>query len=500
MTTLLVLLLIPVAGGLLSWAAGPARPALARWVALLATAAGLVVSVLVWIGAAHAHQVGANLWMAEVNWAWIPRLGIRFHLGMDGLSLLMIVLTYFLGVAGVLASWTGITERVAFFHFNLLWVLAGVIGVFLALDLFLFYFFWELMLVPMYFLIGIWGHENRNYAAVKFFIFTQSGGLLMLLSILGLAFAHRTATGTLTFDYMELIGTPLGPLGGMLLMLGFFIAFAIKLPAFPLHTWLPDAHTEAPTAGSLILAGLLLKTGAYGMLRFVVPLFPDAAARFAPVAMSIGAAGILYGAVLAFAQTDLKRLVAYTSVSHLGFVLLGVFAWNPIALEGVVMQMIAHGLSTGGLFVLVGFLYERLHTRDMGRMGDLWSVVPRMGGFAMFLAMASLGLPGIANFVAEFLILLGAYRANATITIIATVGLVLATIYSLWLMQKVFQGRPAETWKVPDLHLREAAVLLAMVVVLVWLGVFPQPVLNTARPALDGLHQLASVVTLTGGR
>ena len=500
MTTLLVLLLIPFAGGLLAWAAGRARPDLARWTALAATAAGLVFSVIVWIQSAHVHQLGADLWMAQVNWAWIPQLGIRFHLAMDGLSLLMIVLTYFLGVAGVLASWTGITERVPFFHFNLLWVLAGVVGVFLALDLFLFYFFWELMLVPMYFLIGIWGHENRTYAAIKFFIFTQAGGLLMLLSILGLAFAHRAATGTLTFDYMELVGTPLGPVSGMLLMLGFFIAFAIKLPAFPLHTWLPDAHTEAPTAGSLILAGLLLKTGAYGMLRFAVPLFPDAAARFAPVAMAIGAAGILYGAVLAFAQTDLKRMVAYTSVSHLGFVLLGVFAWNPIALEGVVMQMIAHGLSTGGLFVLVGFLYERLHTRDMSRMGDLWSVVPRMGGFAMFLAMASLGLPGLANFVAEFLVLLGSYRANAAITIVATVGLVLATIYSLWLMQKVFHGRPAETWKVPDLRLREAAVLLALVVVLVWLGFFPRPVLDTARPALDGLHQLASVVTLTGGR
>jgi NADH-quinone oxidoreductase subunit M len=286
---------------------------------------------------------------------------------------------------------------VGLFHLNLMLVLAGVTGVFLALDLFLFYFFWELMLVPMYFLIDLWGHENRHYAAIKFFLFTQLSGLLMLLAILGLHFLHKEATGEATFDYTKLLHTPMGSTAQMLLMLGFFGAFAVKLPAVPFHTWLPDAHTEAPTAGSVILAGLLLKTGAYGMIRFVVPLFPEAAAVFAPIAMTVGVIGIVYGAILAFAQTDLKRLVAYTSVSHLGFVLLGIFVWNKLALQGAVMQMICHGLSTGALFIIVGELQDRIHTRDMRRMGGLWTVAPRMGAVAMFFAMASLGLPGLGT-------------------------------------------------------------------------------------------------------
>jgi NADH-quinone oxidoreductase subunit M len=288
---------------------------------------------------------------------------------MDGLSLLLVLLTVLLGLMAVVASWSEIRERVGFFHFNLLWVLAGIVGVFLALDLFLFYVFWEMMLVPMYFLIGIWGHESRIYAAIKFFIFTQASSLLMLLAIVTLFFLHHQQFGVYTFDYIALLGTPLGPGMAMWLMLGFFVAFAVKLPVVPFHTWLPDAHTEAPTAGSVILAGLLLKTGAYGLLRFVVPLFPEAARAFAPAAMVLGVIGILYGAVLAFAQTDLKRLVAYTSISHLGFVVLGIFAWNEWALQGAVMQMICHGLSTGALFILVGALQERLQTRDMGRMG-----------------------------------------------------------------------------------------------------------------------------------
>ena len=272
------------------------------------------------------------------NWTGTGSLtfGIHFHLALDGLSLLLLMLTFLLGIMSVLASWTEIQEAVGFFHLNLLWVLAGIAGVFLAMDLFLFYFAWELMLVPMYFLIAIWGHERRVYAAAKFFLFTQLSGLLMLIAILALYFAHHTATGIFTFEYADLLGTPLSSHAALWIMLGFFVAFAVKLPMFPLHTWLPDAHTEAPTAGSVVLAGLLLKTGAYGMLRFVMPLFPAAAHAFAPVAMVLAVIGILYGAILAFAQTDLKRLVAYTSVSHLGFVLLGIFAWNKLALQGAV--------------------------------------------------------------------------------------------------------------------------------------------------------------------
>jgi NADH-quinone oxidoreductase subunit M len=373
-----------------------------------------------------------------------------------------------------------------------MWILAGIVGVFLALDLFLFYFFWELMLVPMYFLISIWGHENRICASYKFFIFTQASGLLMFIAILGLYFIHGRATGVYTFDYAQLLGTPMPASTAMWLMLGFFVAFAVKLPAVPVHTWLPDAHTEAPTAGSVILAGLLLKTGAYGLLRFVLPLFPNAAHTFAPVAMTLGVIGILYGAVLAFAQTDLKRLVAYTSVSHLGFVLLGVFAWNELALQGAVMQMLCHGISTGALFIIAGALQERIHTRDMDRMGGLWAAAPRMGGAALFFALASLGLPGLGNFVGEFLVLIGTYRVSAVLTAIAAFGLIVATIYSLWIIQRVFHGEKKVKVVIADLSAREMIVMLAMIVSLVWLGLYPQTVLTTAKQSLDALQKSAS--------
>jgi NADH-quinone oxidoreductase subunit M len=281
----------------------------------------------------------------------------------------------------------------------------------------------------------------------------------------------------------------------MWLMLGFFIAFAVKLPVVPVHTWLPDAHTEAPTAGSVILAGLLLKTGAYGLLRFVLPLFPDAARAFAPVAMTLGVIGILYGAVLAFAQTDLKRLVAYTSISHLGFVLLGVFALNELALQGAVMQMLCHGISTGALFILAGALQERIHTRDMDNMGGLWAAAPRTGGAALFFALASLGLPGLGNFVGEFLVLIGTYRVSIVLTAIAALGLIVATIYSLWIIQRVFYGEKKANIVFADLSAREMIVMLAMVVSLVWLGLYPQTVLTTARYSLNRLQRNAAAQT-----
>jgi NADH-quinone oxidoreductase subunit M len=344
----------------------------------------------------------------------------------------------------------------------------------------------------MYFLIAVWGHERRVYAAIKFFIFTQLSGLLMLIAILALYFAHHSATGVYTFQYDQLLGTALSPLAALWIMLGFFIAFAVKLPMFPLHPWLPDAHTEAPTAGSVILAGLLLKTGAYGMLRFVVPLFPDAAREFAPVAMALGVAGILYGAILAFGQTDLKRLVAYTSVSHLGFVLLGIFSWNSLALQGAVVTMICHGISTGALFVLVGALQERIHTRDMDRMGGLWTVVPRMSGAGLYFALASLGLPGLGDFVGEFLVLLGAWRAHPVLTILAAIGVLAATFYALRLVQRAFQGPNVNEWKPRDLVPREGFTIAVMAIALLWLGLYPRPVLSTFAPAMERLSTLAA--------
>jgi len=377
---------------------------------------------------------------------------------------------------------------------NLSLLLSGVVGVFLAMDLFLFYFFWELMLVPMYFLIVIWGDEDRRYAGTKFFLFTQLSGLLMLVAILALFFIHGRNTGEYTFDYAKLLNTSLAPTTALWLLLGFVAAFLVKLPAVPLHSWLPDAYTSSPTAGSVLLAGLLSKTGAYGLLRFVVPLFPQAASQFAHSAMVLGVIGILYGALLAFAQTDLKRLVAYSSISHMGFVLLGIFAWNQLTLQGVVLEMLCHGLSIAGLFLLAGTLEDRLHTRDLRRMGGLWAVVPRMGAVMMIFALASIGLPGLGNFVGEFLILLGSFQANVAITAAATAGLVGAVIYALWMIQFIFHGPTDRAVSLPDLKLRELGVMALLVLALLWMGLYPRPVLSTAGTALDGLQRAAQPV------
>src|ERR1700736_1777161 len=486
---LLSLILILLVGGISSWTVARRHVTAARWIAVASVGADLLVTVGVWIANTGRSQPGTRRWLEECNFNWISQFGIRFHLALDGLSLALLLLTYFLGIVAILSSWTEIRQRVGFFHFNLLWVLAGITGVFLALDLFVFYLFWELMLVPMYFLIGIWGHERRIYAATKFFLFTQLSGLLMLVAIISLAVLHQHATGVFTFDYEQLLQTPMSPRAGRLVMLGFLVAFLVKLPSFPFHTWLPDAHTEAPTAGSVILAGLLLKTGAYGLIRFVLPLFPGPSREFAPIMMTIGVIGILYGAVLAVAQTDLKRLIAYTSVSHMGFVLLGVFAGNEIALQGAVIQMISHGISTGALFILAGFLHERSHTRDISHMGGLWETMPALSGAGLVFAMASLGLPGLGDFVGEFLVLLGAYRANVPLTVVATLGLLAATLYGLKFAQSAFQGPNPQHWTLPDMRLRESTILGLMMALLLWIGLYPQPVLNTVRPSLAAVQQ-----------
>lgn len=414
-------------------------------------------------------------------------MGIHFHLALDGLSLLLLALTFFIGALSILASWTEISESVGFFHLNALWTLAGIAGVFLAVDLFLFYFAWELMLVPMYFLIALWGHERRAQAAVKFFLFTQLGGLLMVVAIVALYFLHHQATGIFTFEYRELLNTPLSAGAARWIMLGFFAAFAVKLPLFPLHTWLPDSCTEASTPVGVILASLLAKTAAYGMIRFLVPLFPVAAREFAPVAMTLGAAGILYGAVSAFGQTNLTRLIAYTSISHLGFVVFAVFSWNELALQGAVMTMICHGISTGALFILIGAFEERIHTRNMDRMNGLWATAPRLSGAALFFALASMGLPGLGDFIGEFLILLGTYRDHPIFAIAGAVGVLASTFYALWLIQRAFQGANVHHWVIPDLVYREGIIITLMAGGLLWLGLNPQPVLKTFNPTLRAL-------------
>lgn len=480
-------ILILIIAGIAAWITGHWSNILPRIISL---AAIIIDFFLLLVALMNNGSVLSNHSIIEYNTSWIPQFGINLHLSMDGLSLLLLFLTLFLGLISVIISWKEINERLGFFHFNLMWILAGISGVFLSYDLFLFYFFWEMMLVPMYFLIGIWGHENKIYASYKFFIYTQTGGLLMFLAILTLYFINGHLTNVYSFDYYHLIGTVMPVSTGFVIMAGFLAAFLIKLPIVPLHNWLPDAHTEAPTAGSVILAGLMLKTGAYGLIRFIIPFFPVQAEMFAPIGMALGVIGILYGAKLAYAQTDFKRLVAYTSVSHMGFIMLGVFSFNMIALQGVVVQIIAHAISTGALFVLVGQLQERIHTRDLNSMGSLWNKVPVMGSMGLVFSLASLGLPGFGNFIAEFLTLLGTFKVNILMSCLASLGLIASMVYSLRILQKVFYGKEIVKWNIPDFNFREKFIYGALLVAIFYIGLFPGKVLETSKPSIDRVLNL----------
>lgn len=486
---LLALICVLLAGGCAAWYSERWSPSAPRWLAILT----LAIEALLIVGLSWQTECGgdSSVWIADFARPWIPRFGIGFHLAMDGLSQILVVLTVLLGFMAVSSSWTEIRQAQGFFFFNLLACLAGTVGVFLAVDLFLFFFFWELMIVPMYFLISIWGHENRTYAAIKFVIFTQASSLLMLLAIIVLVLIHHNQRGIYSFDYFELLKTALEPEDAFWLMLGFFIAFTVKLPALPFHAWLPDAHTQAPTGGSVILAGVMLKTGAYGLLRFTIPLFPDAAHHFAPVAMVLGAMSVLYAALMAFAQSDLKRLIAYTSVSHMGFVLLGVFSWNTVALQGVVITLVAHGISASALFMIAGALQERLHTREMIHMGGIWSVQPRLSAIALFFAIASLGLPGLGNFVGEFLVLQGVFKVSVLLTAVSALVLILAPVYALIVMQKAFYGPRGPYHFLFGFGRREWVSLGFLVLACVWLGLSPQTVLNVSESALKQEIQTA---------
>ncbi len=473
------LLIVLLAGAILAGLLARVHPLLSRLVALAAVGLDLILALVLAARYFGPGSAVGNKWLEEVNWNWIPQLGIRFHLGLDGLSLLLVLLSLFLGLVAVVISWTEIDTAVGFYHFNLLLILAGILGVLLSLDLFLFYFSWELMLVPMYFLISTWGRERRTYAAIKFFLFTQLSGLLMLIAILALYFAHHQATGNFTFEYQQLLGTPLNPHAAMWIMLGFFAAFAVKLPIFPFHTWLPDACAEAPTAANLLLASLLAATAAYAMIRFLIPLFPYATRTIAPVVIVLAVIGILYGAIMALSQTNLMRLIAYASISHLGFVLLGIFAGSSIALEGAVMTIIAHGISIGALFLVAGILEKRTHTRKIEAMGGLWDTMPRLSGVGLFFALAALGLPGLGDFIGEFLILLGTYRLHIAAAAVAACGVLAATFYALRFVQRAFLGPNLHSWHLPDLAWRDGVVLGVLMVLLLGLGLYPQPVFHT---------------------
>lgn len=491
------LILIPFIGGLLCWQCERFGTPVPRWIALLAMGLTLALSLLLWWqgGYTIARAQGLPQWQVVYLLLWIPRFGISVHLALDGLSLLMVVLTVLLGMLAIFCSWREIQRYQGFFHLNLLWILGGVIGVFLAIDMFLFFFFWEMMLVPMYFLIALWGHKasdgkTRITAATKFFIYTQASGLVMLVAILGMVLVHYNATGVWTFNYEDLLRTQMSERLEYLLMLGFFLAFAVKMPVVPLHGWLPDAHSQAPTAGSVDLAGILLKTAAYGMLRFILPLFPHASHQFAPIAMGVGVVGIFYGAWVAFSQTDIKRLIAYTSVSHMGFVLIAIYSGSQLAYQGAVVQMIAHGLSAAGMFIICGQLYERLHTRDMRQMGGLWGRLSFIPALSLFFAVATLGMPGTGNFVGEITILFGSFPVVPVITVISTFGLVFASVYSLTLMQRAYYGPAKSTVPLPVTTLRERLIILLLVVLLVLLGFFPQPIMDTSAAAMSNIQHL----------
>lgn len=468
----------PAAGAILLLLVPSAFERLIRWGALAVTAAVFLASLVLWRD--FVPQPGFQF-VENLPWIPIPTINARYLLGLDGVSLFMVLLTTLLGMIVILFSFGAVREKVKAYHITLLFLQAGMTGVFVALDLLLFYLFWEVTLIPMFILIGCWGGPRKIYAAVKFFLFTLAGSLLMLAGIIALHWYtfQNTTPSVATFDFRQFVKLDLPPEFQTLAFLAFFIAFAIKVPMVPFHTWLPDAHVEAPTAGSVVLAGVLLKMGTYGLIRFCLPLFPEASVRFAPYILWLGVIGIIYGALLALAQDDLKKLIAYSSISHLGFVVIGIFAFNPQGGTGAVLQMVNHGLITGALFLLVGMVYERTHQRSIARLGGLAHRLPVYATLLVFFSLASLGLPGLAGFVGEFLILLGVFHYMPLFAVLGSVGIVLGAAYLLWMVQRVIFGTlPEEYSGLTDLTPVEIACLLPLVVLVVWIGVYPLPFLE----------------------
>jgi len=442
----------------------------------------LIITILAFVFSLHliAHFDSSNPdFQFGIKVPWIPSFGISYSMGIDGISLFLVVLTTLLSPLAVLASWPIIDRLKEYFIFMLL-LETGMIGVFVSLDLFLFYVFWEVMLIPMYFLIGVWGGERRVYAAMKFVLYTMIGSVLMLVAIIALYFMHGDATGTFTFSYLQIQSAlasgrmVLAPSVELWLFLAFFLAFAVKVPLFPFHTWLPDAHVEAPTAGSVLLAGVLLKMGTYGLARFNLPLFPHISHLLAPLISMLAIVGIIYGALVAMVQPDLKKLVAYSSVSHLGFIVLGIFSFNVQGMEGAIYQMLNHGVSTGALFLLVGVVYDRRHTRLIEEFGGLANRMPVYAAFFLVVTLSSIGLPGLNGFVGEFLILLGTFGVSGMRAAVAALGVILSAVYMLWMYQRVIWGeiKNDRNAVLSDLGRREYAMLIPLLIVIVWMGVY----------------------------
>src|ERR1051326_5128654 len=494
---LTILILLPVIGAATAvvYSFTPrAKESHHRWIALGFTTVAFVVSLLLIRGSGG----GINAFRLEENYSWISSIGARYHLGVDGISLWLVLLTTLLMPISVLSSWTSVSKRQATYFALMLLLESAMIGVFVSLDLLLFYLFFEASLVPMFFLIGVWGGERRIYAAVKFFIYTAVGSLLMLVGIIALYFIHQNATGVGTFDYAVLTETlrsgalAISPRAEFWLFLAFALAFCIKVPLWPLHTWLPDAHTEAPTAGSVILAGVLLKMGTYGLLRFNVGLFPNASRYFAPLMITLAVIGIIYGALVAMVQPDVKRLVAYSSVSHMGFVVLGLFSFTEQGMQGALYQMLNHGVSTGALFLFVGMIYERRHTRMISDFGGLVRPMPWFSTLFVIASLSSIGLPFLNGFVGEFLIMLGAWTSTAVqhawiVTMLAGTGVIWAAVYMLWMLQRVVFGTTTSevNAKLSDLHWHEAVLILPLLFLMFFMGVYPAPFLDRSRDAIE---------------
>ncbi|MCX7876621.1 MAG: NADH-quinone oxidoreductase subunit M [Melioribacteraceae bacterium] len=500
-TILSILLLTPILGSILVLFFKDEQKNIIRWFGFVVSFIAFLISIIAYL---KFDSSNSNFQLTH-QIIWIKSLNISYFVGVDGISLLLVLLTTFLTPLTFLSTWKAIDKKLRMFTFSMLLLEAGMIGVFISLDVFLFYIFWEMMLIPMYFIIGIWGGERRIYAAIKFFIFTMFGSLLMLVAIIWLAVYSSGSNGQFTTNLIELYKiSPTIPLKIQSWMFAaFFLSFAIKVPLFPLHTWLPDAHVEAPTAGSVILAGVLLKMGTYGLVRFCLPLFPQASINFAPIISVFAVIGIIYGALVSMVQTDMKKLVAYSSVSHLGFVVLGIFAMTVESVQGAVIQMVNHGLSTGALFLLVGIIYERTHRRDIAYYGGIAKLIPLYSVALMIAMLSSVGLPGLNGFIGEFLILIGSFKSNVLdnfwFTAFAATGVIFAAVYLLWMYQRVVFGNVTNQSlenELTDLNTREFLVLIPIFIFIVWIGIYPSTFLNLTDSSVKNILQQVSQSTV----